>query len=43
MHRNVSCKWKADVFENRALKRKFAPKNEEVAGGWRKLHREELR
>jgi hypothetical protein len=31
------------VFENRALKSVFGPKREEVAGGWRTLHNEELR
>jgi hypothetical protein len=31
------------VFENRALRRLFGPKREEVAGGWRRLHNEELR
>jgi hypothetical protein len=30
------------VFENRALRRIFGPKREEVAGGWRRLHSEEL-
>jgi hypothetical protein len=30
------------VFENRALKRTYGPKREEVAGGWRRLHNEEL-
>jgi hypothetical protein len=30
------------VFENRVLRRKFGPKGEEVAGGWRRLHKEEL-
>jgi hypothetical protein len=30
------------VFENRVLRRKFEPKREEVAGGWRRLHNEEL-
>jgi hypothetical protein len=30
------------VFENRVLKRIFGPKREEVAGGWRRLHNEEL-
>jgi hypothetical protein len=30
------------VFENRVLKRIFAPKREEVVGGWRRLHNEEL-
>jgi hypothetical protein len=31
------------VFENRALKRIFGPKRDEVTGEWRKLHNEELR
>jgi hypothetical protein len=31
------------VFENRVLRRIFGPKKEEVAGGWRRLHNEELR
>jgi hypothetical protein len=30
------------VFENRILRRMFGPKREEVAGGWRRLHNEEL-
>jgi hypothetical protein len=30
------------VFENRALRRIFIPKREEVAGGWRRQHNEEL-
>jgi len=30
------------VFENRVLKRIFESKREEVAGGWRRLHNEEL-
>jgi hypothetical protein len=30
------------VFENRALRRIFEPKRDEVTGGWRKLHDEEL-
>jgi hypothetical protein len=30
------------VFENRVLRRIFGPKNDEVIGGWRKLHNEEL-
>jgi hypothetical protein len=30
------------VFENRVLKRIFGPKGDEVSGGWRKLHNEEL-
>jgi hypothetical protein len=31
------------VFENRVLRRIFGPRSEEVTGGWRKLHNEELR
>jgi hypothetical protein len=31
------------VFENRVLRRIFGPKREEVAGGWKRLHNEELR
>jgi hypothetical protein len=30
------------VFENRVLRRIFEPKRDGVAGGWRKLHKEEL-
>jgi hypothetical protein len=30
------------VFENRALRRMFGPKIDEVTGEWRKLHNEEL-
>jgi hypothetical protein len=30
------------VFENRVLRRIFEPRSDEVAGGWRKLHNEEL-
>jgi hypothetical protein len=30
------------VFENRVLRRLFGPKRDEVTGGWRKLHNEEL-
>jgi hypothetical protein len=30
------------LCENRVLRRIFGPKREEVAGGWRKLHIEEL-
>jgi hypothetical protein len=30
------------VFENRVLWRIFGPKRDEVTGGWRKLHNEEL-
>jgi hypothetical protein len=31
------------MLENRVLRRLFGPKREEVAGGWRRLHNEELR
>jgi hypothetical protein len=34
---------KVKVFENRVLRRIFGPKRDEVTGGWRKLHNEELR
>jgi hypothetical protein len=30
------------VFESRVLKGIFGPKRDEVTGGWRKLHNEEL-
>jgi hypothetical protein len=30
------------VCENRVLRRIFGPKEEEVEGGWRRLHSEEL-
>jgi hypothetical protein len=30
------------VFEKRVLRRTFGPKRDEVTGGWRKLHNEEL-
>jgi hypothetical protein len=30
------------VFENRALRRVFGPKRDEVIGEWRKLHSKEL-
>jgi hypothetical protein len=30
------------MFENRVLSRRFGPKRDEVMGGWRKLHNEEL-
>jgi hypothetical protein len=31
-----------EAFENRMLRRIFGPEREEVTGGWRKLHNEEL-
>jgi hypothetical protein len=30
------------VFKNRMLRRIYGPKRDEVTGGWRKLHNEEL-
>jgi hypothetical protein len=30
------------VFENRVLRRIYRPRGDEVTGGWRKLHNEEL-
>jgi hypothetical protein len=30
------------VFENRVLRKIFGLKRDEVVGGWRKLHKEEL-
>jgi hypothetical protein len=30
------------VFENSVLRRIFGPKREEMVGGWRRLHNEEL-
>jgi hypothetical protein len=30
------------VFENKVLRRMFGPKRDDVTGGWRKLHNEEL-
>jgi hypothetical protein len=31
------------LFQNKVLRRIFGPKTDEVIGGWRKLHIEELR
>jgi hypothetical protein len=31
------------AIENRVLRRIFGPKRDEIMGGWRKLHNEELR
>ena len=33
---------KLRVFENRALRKIFGPKRDEVTGKWRKLHNKEL-
>jgi hypothetical protein len=34
--------YRLKVFENRVLRRIFGPKWDEVTGGWRQLHNEEL-
>jgi hypothetical protein len=31
------------LFENEVLRRIFGPRRDDVTGGWRKLHNEELR
>jgi hypothetical protein len=31
------------VFEKKVLRRIFGPKRDEIIGGWRKLHNEEIR
>jgi hypothetical protein len=31
------------VFENKVVRRIYGPKRDEVTGGWRKLHNEQLR
>jgi hypothetical protein len=33
---------KLGAFKNRVLRKVYGPKRKEVAGGWRKLHNEEL-
>jgi hypothetical protein len=35
-------KYRSRIFENRDPRRIFGPKRDEVTGGWRKLHNEEL-
>jgi hypothetical protein len=35
-------KYRLRVFEKRMLRRIFGAKRDEVTGGWRKLHNEEL-
>jgi hypothetical protein len=37
-----TCRRCLRVFENRVLRRIFEPNRDEVTGGWRKLHNEEL-
>jgi hypothetical protein len=34
--------WSLTLKENRVLRRTFGSKRDEVTGGWRKLHNEEL-
>jgi hypothetical protein len=38
----IRAEYRLGVFENRVLRRIFGPKRDEVKGGWRKLHDEEL-
>jgi hypothetical protein len=38
----ITEEYRLRVFENRVLKRIFGSKRDEVTGGWRKLHNEEL-
>jgi hypothetical protein len=38
----VKEKQRPGVFENRVLRRISGPERDEVTGGWRKLHNEEL-
>jgi hypothetical protein len=38
----MGVKHKLKAFENRVLRRIFGPKREKMAGGWIKLHNEEL-
>jgi hypothetical protein len=33
---------RVSLFENRMLRRIFGPKRDDVIGGWRKVHNEEL-
>jgi hypothetical protein len=35
-------KYRLRIFENRVVRRIFGPRRDEVSGGWRKLHNEEL-
>jgi hypothetical protein len=39
---DINGKHNLGVSEKRALRRIFGPKRNEVTGGWRKLHNEEL-
>jgi hypothetical protein len=34
--------YRLKVFENRVLRRMFGTKRDEMIGGWRKLHNEDL-
>jgi hypothetical protein len=42
LHKYREHKIRLRVFENRVLRRIFGPMREEVEGGWRTLHNEEL-
>jgi hypothetical protein len=39
---NIKGRTQIGVSNNRVLRRIFRPKRDEVTGGWRKLHNEEL-
>ena len=39
----ITPKYRLNMFENRALRRLFGPKGEEVRGGVRKLYKQEIR
>ena len=41
LHRNVECKLRVGLFENRTLMRMFGPRRDEN-GEWRRLRNEEL-
>jgi hypothetical protein len=39
---DINGEYSLRVFENRVPRRIFGPKRDELIGGWRKLHNEEL-
>jgi hypothetical protein len=42
MHAAKKCYYYTMVFENTVLRRIFGQKRDEVKGGWKKFHNEEL-
>ena len=42
MHGTMTLEFRPRVFENRALRRIFGPKRDDVTREWRKLHNDEL-